>query len=262
MKYITFTNKLALLPALVATLALASTTTYAQMGHSPSKSMNMAMMKLFGDNNNFTSKAEISISKAGKTSTTMPINFALAGDKMRTDIDMTQIKSTDMPANAMAMMKQMGMDQMSTIMLPEKKMTYIIYPSLKAYAEQPMDKDDVIDATKNYKIEKTALGKETIDGHPTQKNKVVMTDDKGQKQEATVWNATDLKDFPVQMQMNEDSNVVLMHYKDIKLGKPDANKFEVPTGMTKYSSAQQLMQAEMTKRMGNGGGFGAPPAQK
>jgi Domain of unknown function (DUF4412) len=262
MKYSTFINKLAILPT-VAALALTSSTAFAQMGKNPGKSMNMAMVKLFGNNNNFTSKAEISITKGGKETTVMPMTFALAGDKMRTDIDMTQIKSSEMPANMMAMMKQMGMDQLSTIMLPDKKVTYIIYPSMKAYAEQPMDKEDVADAAKNYKIEKASLGKETVDGHPCEKNKVTMTDDKGQKQEATVWNASDLKDFPVKMQMVEDGNTINMHYTDIKIGKPDASKFEVPTGMTKYNSAQQLMQGEMMKRMGNGGaGPGVPPARK
>jgi len=32
------------------------------------------------------------------------------------------------------------------------------------------------------------------------KNKVIVTDDKGDKHESTVWNATDLKNFPVKIE--------------------------------------------------------------
>lgn len=250
------------MPAFLAALAFTATSASAQVG-SPAKGMNTAMVKLFGENNNFTSKAEVHVlDAAGKETTSMPANFALSGDKMRMDIDMTQIKSAEIPAGAIASMKQMGMDQMSTVSLPEKKISLLIYPSLKAYAEMPMSKEEAADALKTYKIAKTKIGKETIDGHPTDKNKVVMTDEKGQKQEMTVWNATDLKDFPVQMQMTEDKNTVVLKYKDIKFGKPDASKFEAPAGMTKYTDPKQLIQTEMMKKMNSGGAGGLGVPQK
>jgi hypothetical protein len=235
---------------------LIGTPAWAQMpGGGPSSSMNAAMSKLFGNNNAFTSKAELRVlDKANKETTRMPMGFNMLDGKTRLDIDLTQIKSSQVPAAAIASMKQMGMDQVVTIIRPDKKATLLIYPSLKSYAEIAMSSEEAADANKNFKIEKTKLGKETIDGHACDKTKVVLTDDKGQKQTAISWNAADLKDFPVQLQMTEQDNTILMKFKEIKLGRPDAKQFEAPAGLTRYDSAEKLMKAVMMRSMGGAGG--------
>jgi len=102
----------------------------------------------------------------------------------------------------------------------------------------------------NYKVEKSKLGAEVIDGHPCEKNKGTVIDGKGARQEAVVWNATDLKSFPVQMQMNQREATVIMHFQDIKLLKPEAKLFETPSGFTKHESMEKLMQAAMAKMLG------------
>jgi hypothetical protein len=85
------------------------------------------------------------------------------------------------------------------------------------------------------------------------KNKVVITDDKGQKSEVTVWNATDLKDFPVQIQTAEKENTVVMRYRDIQFAKPDAKQFDAPAGFTEFGDVQQLMEGVMKKMLGSAG---------
>ena len=100
-----------------------------------------------------------------------------------------------------------------------------------------------------------ALGKETVAGHPCVKNKVTMTAGDKQTQEFTVWNATDLKDFPVQIQTAAKEGSLLMRYSNIKFVKPDAAQFEPPTGYTAYTDIQQMMVAAMQKMMSR---MGAP----
>ncbi|MDB6110829.1 MAG: hypothetical protein JWR69_2579 [Pedosphaera sp.] len=236
--------------------ALAGTPALAQMpGSGPSSSMNAAMSKLFGSNNAFTSKAELHVlDKANKETTRMPMGFNMLDGKTRLDLDLTQIKSSQLPAATIASLKQMGMDQLVTIIRPDKKATLLIYPSLKSYAEIAMSSEEAAEANKNFKIEKTKLGKETIDGHACDKSKVVLTDDKGQKQTAIAWNAADLRDFPVQLQMTEQDNTVVMKFKEIKLGRPDAKQFEAPAGLTRYDSAEKLMKAVVLKGLGGAGG--------
>ena len=107
----------------------------------------------------------------------------------------------------------------------------------------------VVDSSK---IEKTAAGKETIDGHPCVKNKIVVTDAKGKKTEGFVWNASDLKDFPIQVEVHSDKTVTTIHYTEPKFEKPEAKLFDTPAGYTKYASMQQMMQAAMMKMMGGG----------
>ena len=94
----------------------------------------------------------------------------------------------------------------------------------------------------------------TINGHPCVKNQVVITDDKGEKHEATVWSATDLKDFPVRILSKEKDDTIIMNFKDIKLARPDAKLFEKPAGYTEYPSKEAMMQAVMMKMMQSGTG--------
>jgi hypothetical protein len=86
------------------------------------------------------------------------------------------------------------------------------------------------------------------------KNKVTVTDDKGNSYESTVWNATDMKNFPVKIEQSAGGGTVTMNFKDIKLEKPSADKFDAPAGATKYDSMSAMMQQEMMKRAAQGRG--------
>jgi hypothetical protein len=104
----------------------------------------------------------------------------------------------------------------------------------------------------DFKIETTELGKEAVNGHPCVKVKAVVTDDKGVKTEATLWKASDLKQFPVKLERTENGSLVTMNFKDVKLAKPDAKVFDPPADATKYDSMQAMMQEVMAKRFGQG----------
>ena len=239
--------------ALAVVLALSSQASMAQMPQPKASHLNAAMTKLFGDVKAFSSKAELHMkNKAGEETATMNMEFAFLDGKVRSELDLSQMKSKDVPANAGAMMKQMGMDKMVNIVMPEKKVMLLIYPGLKAYTEMPMPKEEAETADSKFKIDKEKLGKETIEGHPCEKCKVTMTNDKGEKHEALVWQATDLKDFPVQMQMTERDNTIVMIYRDIKFAKPEAALFDPPTGFTKHDNMQAMMQGAMMRMMGGG----------
>ena len=89
------------------------------------------------------------------------------------------------------------------------------------------------------------------------KNKAVVSDHEGNKHESIIWNATDLKGFPIKILTEEHSQSMTMLFKDVKFSKPDASLFETPAGLKRYDSPMALMQGEMMKRMG--GGMGMPP---
>ena len=237
-------------PALAAILASgAAGIANAQMPGGGPPGWNAAMTKLFGDVKAFSAKAEMrALDKAGQPAIQVPMNFALLDNKVRMDIDMTQLKGPQAPPDQVALLKQMAMDRVACIVALDKKDMQLIFPSLAAYVEAPLPEDEAAALSKDLKVHKIPLGKEAIDGHPCVKNRVVMTDAKGQKTEAVVWNATDLKDFPVQMQMNEKETTVVMRYNEVRLGKPDAKQFAAPAGFTKHADMQQLMLAIAQKQ--------------
>ncbi len=141
-------------------------------------------------------------------------------------MDMAQIKGGNLPPNAAEHMKQMGMDKMVMISRPDKKIAYMVYPNLEAYTEIVMQNPEAATPASDFKLETTELGKETVDGHPCVKNKAVVSDSKGNKHESTVWNATDLKNFPVKIETAEQGQKATMLFKDVKLAKQEASLFD------------------------------------
>lgn len=218
-----------------------------------------SMSKLFGDNKNFSAALEIQAKDGAAGDTTIPGKLMFDDGKSRFEMDMTKMKNSKMPPEAMEQMKAMGMDSMVVISRPDKKSSYMIYPGLKAYAEMPLKEANSPEAIEKFKMETTKISEEKVDGHPCVKNKVVVTDDKDKKQEFTVWNATDLKSFPVKLEMLERGTTVTMSFTEVKLAKPEAKLFEAPSDLKRYDNMMTLMQEEMMKKMG-GGGF-APPGK-
>ena len=214
--------------------------------------MNASLMKLFGDHKEFSARTLVSMLRGNETNLTLQADFHMLDKAFRMDVDLGSMAGAQMSEQAASQMKQMGMDKMQTIARQDKKLMYLIYPGLKAYAEMPIPESELEAAEKDSKIEKKEEGKETIDGHPCVKSRATITDASGKVTEAVVWAASDMKDFPLQIETDVQGNTVRMTYRDVKFGKPDAKLFEPPTGYTRHESIQSLMQVAMQRMMGAG----------
>src|SRR6516164_1666689 len=115
----------------------------------------------------------------------------------------------------------------------------------------PLPKEDLAGSDKEPQVTKTPLGKETVDGHPCVKSEVVITDASGQKVDAVTWEATDLKDLPIQIETQEKDSVSLVRFKQVKFDRPDNGYFEPPSGFTEYHNAEDLKVGVMKKMMEN-----------
>ena len=165
----------------------------------------------------------------------MPMEFALLDGKVRLEIDMTQMQAKDLPPNTLAALKQAGMDRIISIFRPDKKTNYVMYPSIQSYRSVPFDKGEAELAEESLKVEKTPLGKETIDGHACVQNSIVVRNGQTAVFAAVTWNAADLKDFPLQIEIKEKLNTVRMRFTQVRFAKLDAQQFDVPA---KYSPMQ------------------------
>jgi hypothetical protein len=113
------------------------------------------------------------------------------------------------------------------------------------------------ESNKPPKVERTEIGKETIDGHPCVKYKVVVTPENGTPANMLVWQATDLNNYPIQTQVEAgNGTVATTRFQDINQSKPAASLFEPPSDYKRYSSPQELMMSTMG---GMPGGRPAPP---
>jgi hypothetical protein len=247
---------------LTGAMCLAAVSVQAQfgpgaMGGGAGKGLSLSgsTAKLFGENKAFTANMELQ-ANSPQGPVTVPGKIFYSQGKARFEMDLAETKSPALPPGAAAQMKSMGMDKMIMISRPEKKMSYMIYPGLKAYIEMAIEDTDVDKPESDFKIEQTELAKEKLDGHDCVKNKTVVTDKDGSKHESTVWNAGDLNKFPVKIEQTEDGNLSTMTFKEVKLSKPEEKQFDTPTDCKKYENIMAIMQ-EVMKRA-TAGGEGAP----
>ena len=228
------------------------------MGGPPQPRFGGSMAKLFGENKAFLADAEMEV-KMQDGAISMPGKIAFLDGKTRFEMDATKMKGGNVPPQAAEQMKQMGMAEMISISRPDKKESYIIYPGLKSYAAAPESEGS--GATKDSPepdLKRTELGKETVDGHPTTKYKVIIKDDEGKEHESTVWAATDMKDFPIKIESVNDGMPSTVLFKNVRLEKPEASLFEPPTDFQRYTDVGTMVREQMMKRFAPPGGVPQP----
>jgi hypothetical protein len=251
------------LSLVVALLGLGLLSTPAQpggggmMGAPKGPSFSGRMSKLLGDVSAFSATLEMQTKDPSGANITIPGKLAFSDGKSHLEMDLLAAAGKG-GAEAAAQMKEMGMNSLTIISRPDKKATYLVNTNYQAYVETPIPESESAAATSKDKVETKELGKETIDGHACIKSQVVVIDDKGAKHESTVWNATDLKKFPVKIETNEDGQPLTMLFKDVKFAKPDEAQFTPPASFKRYDSFMAMMMQEMMKRQG-GAGFAPPP---
>jgi hypothetical protein len=209
------------------------------------------MSRLLGDNSAFSATLEMQTKDPSGTAITIPGKLAFHEGKSRMEMDLLAAAGKSGP-ETVAQMKQMGMGSMIIISRPEKKMTYLLNTTFEAYVEIPIPESDSAEAASKDKIEIKELGKDSVEGRDCTKNQVVATDDQGAKHEFTVWNASDLKKFPVKIETNEGGQPLTMLFKEVKFDKPDEALFSPPSSFKRYDSFMAMMMQEMMKRQGGG----------
>jgi hypothetical protein len=192
-------------------------------------SINTAFVKLFGAVGPFTAKVDTRVLDAyQRQKVRLVMDFACADGKVRYEFSLAQMETKDLTPSKITELKESGMERIIGLFRPDKKMTYIVYPGIQSYVGIPLAKEDIDALEKGVKLEKSPLSKETLDGHACVKNDCVVKDSRGTVLQAVTWNATDLKDFPLQIEIKEKGNTARMHFTQIVFAKPDPQQFEVP----------------------------------
>lgn len=235
----------------LAGLMLGGLATYAQMpGGAGPAGMSAALTKLFGATTAFAAKGEMQVTDAAhKEVAFWPMDFAVLDRRIRVEIDLAQTRNKNMPAGTADMLRKIGMSEVISIIRPDKKLVYVIYPDQRAMLSMPLPKEDYEGSETAPKVSKTPLGKETIDGHPCVKNRVLISDARGQTAEAITWDATDLKELPIQIQTQEGDSTSLVRFKQIQFARPAEGLFEPPSGFAQYTNAEDLKIGVMKKMM-------------
>lgn len=238
---------------MIAALAVGGLTGFAQMSGPPNTGFNAALTKLFGPVTAFSARCEVRVlDEKGGEKMVLPMEFALLDGKFRAEVDMAGGRGRELSAEQIAAMKQTGMDKVVSIARPDKKSLYLLLPTAQAAVTLPMSDEEVAALKQEPKLSQTVLGRETLDGHPCEKRRITLTDAAGKSSEALVWAATDLKDFPLQIQTTERGDTYVFRYSNLRLTAPAAAMFDVPAGYTTYAGMQEFTVAMMKKMLEGG----------
>jgi hypothetical protein len=173
----------------------------------------------------------MSLDKSRSEPISMEIPMALAGSKMRMDMDMSRMMKED---------AQSALSKMVVIERGDKKTGYTLYPNSKRYMVHRETKED----DERPKVEKTKMGSEIIGRHQTDKFKVRIIYKDGKIEEGYIWNARDLDGMTVKSEMENKDYKMTTELRNIILKTPHASLFEIPAGYTEAKSLMDVMVAD------------------
>jgi len=160
-----------------------------------------------------------------------------ADEHMETEDVTMQTKVYHAPGKERREQDMSGMQQIM-IMRRDKGVMWMLMPEQKTYMEMKMGqgKEDTADL-KDYTIEYSVVGEAVVNGINTTKNKVIMTDKKGNKFGGFMWVSKE----GIMVKMDTVSKVegskmrVKMERKNIKIENQNPKLFEIPSGYNKMS---------------------------
>ena len=168
-----------------------------------------------------------------------PINMetpiAIAGNRIRMDMDMS------------GMMKGSSQSPLSKVVMigrGDKEISYTLYPNSQKY----MVHKENAEIGEKPQVEKTKVGSEVVNRHPTDKFRVRLTYKDGRIEEGFIWNARDLDGMTIKSEVENKDFKITTELRHIILKTPRASLFEIPDGYAEAKSITDLMAPEQNKK--------------
>jgi outer membrane lipoprotein-sorting protein len=83
-------------------------------------------------------------------------------------------------------------------------------------------------AAENAQIERASAGSDTVDGHACRVENVTVTPQNGEPTKMKVWEAQDLKGFPIKVELQSSHGPMTVEYRNVSFNQPDASMFVHP----------------------------------
>ena len=134
-------------------------------------------------------------------------------------------------------------DDVSMITRLDKKLVWNVMHRERMYMELPISsaKRPMVEERLEGEIERKLVGKETIDGHPTEKYLVTYKSN-GKQEQIYQWFATDIK-FPIKTQSVDNS--WSQEFRNINIKEQPVSLFEVPSGYKKFQMPEGMPMMKM-----------------
>ncbi len=227
--------------------------------------MDAATAVLLADTRAFTARAEMELTFGppnARETNTVPISVAYLEGRLRTDLDLNQVRSPTSIAPAFTGLLALDVTRIMNVVRPDKRAMYLVYPGTFSYTSIPLLPEE---CDRTLKIERGEAIHETALGQPCQKQKITVTYANNDKHEAMAWFSDTLRGFPVQIQWLERNATVTLRYLEVSQIVPALNVFEPPATFMKYNDQPAMLQAAMQRKLDDPKSkraSGVPPNQR
>ena len=205
--------------------------------------MSPVLALLFKDFEAFSATAEVTLSgPTAAESMTMTMHLHYLNGGMRTELDMSDVRGPTVDESMAYTLKQIGMNRVITILQPDDRQNVVLYPSRKAYVSLPESSDQEKARARSAQTRKTKQGQEIILGMTCTKSRISFVENPEQDLTVLVWEANRLRNFPVQIEMNQAGGAMTVRYRDVVFEAPAKDQFEIPTGYRKHPGVQSILE--------------------
>lgn len=120
--------------------------------------------------------------------------------------------------------------------------TTILAPDSRKYFQQQAQESQLSPYGENTVMERKKVGDEDVQGHPCVKYEATYfsADDPERKFQATLWEAKDLQNLAIRIEMTKPMPAVT-EFKDVKIGNATADMFAIPEEYQAVNSMAELM---------------------
>ncbi len=202
-----------------------------------------AMSELFSDSRPFSAVAVLQL-PGDAPNQGIPLGFATLDGKMRWYLNLDQARSSRLDPDTTDWLREAKLSQVILILRPQTN-AIVVLPGVKQWFAFAPPKSAEIQEKAEEKIgflQKTEVGRETVDTHPCVKYRLDLPKERGGGEEAFVWQATDLKNLPIQFRTRLNGETYGLLFRQIKATPPEAKYFEAPAEYAKISGPEALLK--------------------
>jgi hypothetical protein len=106
--------------------------------------------------------------------------------------------------------------------------SYMVMGNGMCMQVSPQGQQNPFAQAQNATVERSPAGTDTVDGHSCKVENLTVTPQNGQPTKMKVWEAEDLKSFPIKIETQTSRGPVTIEYKDVSFSEPQAPLFTHP----------------------------------
>ena len=186
--------------------------------------------------------------------TAVPMTLTMNGGAMRWDLNLEDSPRENFLPGALPALKGMKMERISLYLQPGRAVQ-VVFPGAESVVVIPLPKDQRVVEKAGEQAEQltqTAVAREVIDGQPCVKYRLKVPTTKTTTEEAFVWRATALENFPLRLQIRFGSESHVLQFKNPSFAKIEPAQLTPPAKFKRFADLETMFQSTLLKGLGLG----------